>query len=56
MWGKYQKRAPLRIPGYRWQDNIKIDLKWMGGRGQILAPDGDILCAVMDKVMNHHFQ
>ena len=54
MQGKFQRRAPLRRPECRWQDNIKINLKWMGGRGHNLAPDKDILCSVVDKVINHH--
>ena len=55
-WGKYQRRVPLRRPGCRWQDNIKIDFKWVGGSGINLALDKDIMCAVVDMVMNHHVQ
>jgi hypothetical protein len=54
--GEYQRKAPFRRPGCRWKDNIKIYLKWIGGRGHNPAPEKDILCAVVDTVMNSHVQ
>jgi hypothetical protein len=49
--GKIGEKGPLRRPRYRWEDNIKVDIKDFGWdnivRWLYLALDGDCWRAVM---------
>jgi hypothetical protein len=53
--GKPEWKRPLKRPGYRWEDNIKMDLRetgWEGVDWIHLAQDMDQWLAVANKVMN----
>jgi len=50
--GKPEGKRPLGRPRHRWEDNIKMDLQEVGGRGDWmeLAQDRDRLRALMATV------
>ena len=52
--GKPQGKRPLGRPRRRWEDNIKMDLREVGGGGDWLelAQGRDRLRALVNKVMN----
>jgi hypothetical protein len=53
--GKREGRRPLGRPRRRWEDNIKMDLREVGGGGMdwiILAQDRDRWRALVNTVMN----
>ena len=52
--GKPEVKRPLRRPRRRWEDNIKMDLREMGGGGNWmeLAQDRDRWRALVNTVMN----
>jgi len=51
--GKPEGKMPLGRPRRRWQDNIKMDLREVGGGGDWmeLAQDGDRWRALLNRVM-----
>ena len=51
---KPEGKRPLRRPRRRWEDNIKMDLREVGGSGDWmeLAQDGDRWRALVNTVMN----
>ena len=55
--GKSEVKRPLGRPRHRWEDNIKKDLKKMGGDGDWmeLAQDRDKWQALVNTVMNFRF-
>jgi len=52
--GKPEGRRPLGRPRRRWEDNIKMDLREVGGGGDwmALAQDRDRWRALVNMVMN----
>ena len=52
--GKPEGKRPLGRPRHRWEDNIKMDLREVGGRGDWmeLAQDRDRWRALVNTVMN----
>ena len=52
--GKPEGKRPLGIPRRRWEDNIKMDLREVGGGGDWmeLAQDRDRWWALVNMVMN----
>jgi len=52
--GKPEGRRPLERPRHRWEDNIKMDLRKVGGGGDWmeLAQDRDRWRALVNTVMN----
>ena len=52
--GKPEGKRPLGRPRRRWEDNIKMDLREVGGGGDWmeLAQDGDRWRALVNTVMN----
>jgi len=52
--GKHEGKRPLGRPRHRWEDNIKMDLREVGGGGDWmeLAQDRDSWQALVNKVMN----
>jgi len=52
--GKPEGKRPLGRPRHRWEDNIKLDLREVGGGGDWmeLAQDRDKSRALVNKVMN----
>ena len=50
--GKPVGKRPLGRPGRRWEDNIKKDLREVGGDCMELAQDRDIWRALVNTVMN----
>ena len=53
--GKPEGKRPLRRPGRRWEDNIKMDLQEVGGSSgdwMELAQDWDRWRALVGTVMN----
>ena len=52
--GKPEGKRPLGRPRLRWEDNVKMDLKEVGGGGgwMELAQEGDRWLALVNKVMN----
>jgi len=52
--GKPEGTRPLGRPRHRWEDNIKMDLREVGGGGDWmeLAQDRDRLWALVNTVMN----
>jgi len=52
--GKPEGKRPLGRPRPRWEDNIKMDLREVGGRGDWmeLAQDRDRWRALVNTVMN----
>jgi len=52
--GKPEGKSPLERPRRRWEDNIKMDLREVGGGGEWmeLAQDRDRLRALVNTVMN----
>jgi len=52
--GKPEEKRPLGKPRRRWEDNIKMDLREVGGGGDWmdLAQDRDRCRALVNKVMN----
>ena len=52
--GKPEGKRPLRRPRRRWEDNIKMDLREVGGDGDWmeLAQDRDRWWALVNTVMN----
>jgi len=55
--GKPEGKGPLGRPRRRWEDNIKMDLREVGGGGgwMELAQDRDRWRALVNKVMNFRF-
>jgi len=55
--GKPEGKRPLGRPRRRWQDNIKMDLREVGGVGDWmeLAQDRDRWRALVNTVMNFRF-
>ena len=51
---KYEGKSPLGRPRHRWEDNIKMDLREVGGGGDWieLAQDRDRWRALVTTVMN----
>jgi len=52
--GKPEGKRPLGRPRHRWEDNIKMDLRDMGGGGDVmeLAQDRDRWRALVNMVVN----
>jgi len=52
--GKPERKRPLGRPRHRWEDNIKMDLREVGGDGDWmeLAQDRDRCRALVNTVMN----
>jgi len=52
--GKYEGKRPLGRPRRSWEDNIKMDLREVGGGGDWmeLAQDRDSWRELVNKVMN----
>jgi hypothetical protein len=53
--GNPERKRPLRIPRYRWENNIKADLQEVGCGGMDwidLAQDGDSWLELVNAVMN----
>ena len=52
--GKPEGKRPFGRPRRRWEDNIKMDLREVGGGGDLmeLAQDRDRWRAVLNTVMN----
>jgi hypothetical protein len=53
--GRLEENRPLEIPRYRWEDNIKMDLREIGNDGTNcirLAQDRDKWRAFVNTVMN----
>jgi hypothetical protein len=53
--GKPEEKRPLRIPRYRWEDNIRMDLREIGWGGMEwidLAQDRDQWKALVNMVTN----
>ena len=55
--GKPEGKRPLGIPRCRWEDNIRMDLREVGGGGDWveLAQDRDRWRALVNTVMNFWF-
>jgi len=52
--GKPEGKRPLGRPRHRWEDNIKMDLREVGGGDWMeLAQDRDKWRALVNTVMNH---
>jgi hypothetical protein len=55
MFRKDGGKRPLRRPGHRWEDNIRMDLRetwWKGVGWMHVAQDRDEWQALVDTVMN----
>ena len=51
--GQLEGKGPLGRPRRRWEDNVKIDPKWLGDVDWIdLAQDRGSLLALVNAVMN----
>jgi hypothetical protein len=54
-WGTPEGKRPLGRPGYRWEDNIKMDLQEVGCGGKDwidLAQDRDRWWSLVNVIMN----
>ena len=54
-WGNLKGKRPFGRPGYRWEDNIKMDLQEVGCESMDwvdLAQDRDRWRALVNAVMN----